>query len=154
MRSSVPAALDYLVQQVRLLPECAPPVTVEDGWPATRHTADLVTIGINPEGEDTTIATDYAMLSGEEHETVDVPSLVSCHAAGENAASRARIKAYTILGAIQDLVQRDRTLGGAIVPGTQARLHRVAMEPTWQATQAGEGRWCDLRFWISWQHRG
>jgi hypothetical protein len=154
MGSSVPAALDWLVAQARLLDECAPPVVVQDGWPAVRSD-QLVVIGINPEEDDAESVGVYAELdAAREYESVQVPNIIAVRHAGTAATSSARAAAFAIFDAIKDLVRMDRRLGGAVVPGLPARVARWSISQTADVRKAGEGRVCEIRFAITWQHRG
>lgn len=153
MASSVPAALDYLVAQIATLPQAQPPVVVSDGWPAQRGD-DGIVIGINPEGDEAGIAGAYAELSGQEYEEVEVPCILWSHRSGTNAASAARAAAFALFDAVRALVKSDRRFGGAIRPGMPARVSTWSVAQTSAATQAGEGRVCEIRFVVTWQHRG
>lgn len=154
MASSLPAALDWLVAQTRALPEMAPPVVVEDGWPV-RRSDQMVVYGITPEEEDAEQEGAYAELAATmEYETVEVPSIIAVRMAGGNAASAARARAFALFDAIKELVRDDRRLGGAVRPGMPARISRWSVSQTADAQQAGEGRVCEIRFSLSWQHRG
>lgn len=150
--SSVPGALDYLVAQIRALPQCQPPVVVSDGWPASRGDA-MVVIGVNPEEDDAGITADWAEISGQEYEAVEMPCIVVVRRAGGTAVKQARDDAFVIFDAIRDLVRSDRRFAGAIVPGLPARVSRWAVSQTAEARQAGEGRKCEIRFVVTWQHR-
>jgi hypothetical protein len=153
MSSSIPAALDYLVTQVRALPEAAAPVVVSDGWPVQRGDA-MVAIGITPDDDESGVIVAYAELSRQETETVELPCIVAVRRAGSGAASAARAAAFGIYDAVRDLVQSDRRLGGAVVPGLPARISAYQMSQTAEPREAGDGRWCEVRFTVAWQHRG
>lgn len=153
MASSIPAALDYLVTQVRALPAAAAPVVVSDGWPTQRGDA-LVAIGITPEDDESGVTVAYAELSQLETETVSLPCIIAVRRAGNGAASAARAAAFGIYDAIRDLIKADRRLGGAVTTGLPARIASYQMNQTSEARQAGGGRWCEIRFTIAWQHRG
>lgn len=153
MASSFPAALDYLVEAIRELPEVAPPVVVEDGWPVARSD-QMIVLGINPEEDDSEATASYGDLQGTEHESVEVPSIIAVRMVGADAASAARVRAFALYDAIRDLVRSDRTLGGAVRPGFKARIVRYSMAQTAEPRQAGEGRWCEIRWVLAWQHRG
>lgn len=154
MGSSVPAALDWLVAQIGLLEECAPPVVVQDGWPGARSD-QLVVVGINPEEDDAESVGVYAELdSAREYESVEVPSIIAVRRAGATATSAARAAAFVIFDAVRDLIRQDRRLGGAITPGLPARVARWSISQTADVRQAGEGRVCEIRWTLTWQHRG
>lgn len=152
MASSIPPALDYLVAQVRALPAMAD-VKVSDGWPGERGDS-MVVIGINPDDDESGVVANYAELSGLETEEVDVPCMVWARRVGDQAASRARVDAFALLDAIRDLIRSDRRLGGNVRPGLPARVSGWTMAQTSAASPAGEGRGCEIRFVVSWQHRG
>lgn len=151
MSSSLPAALDYLYTQMRQLPECQPPVVVGDAWPPKG--AAQVAIGITPEENESDVEATYAELSGQEYEEPDVPCLISVHKLGANQKA-ARDAAFTIYNAVVALIRGDRRLGGAIRPGLPARISRFRLYQTAAATEAGEGRVCEIRFVLTWRHRG
>lgn len=153
MASSIPAALDYLVAQVRALPEAQPPVAVADGWPTTRSDTEIV-IGIDADDGDTEVTGSYAQLSREEYEDVEVPCEIAVRRAGSAASSQARTAAFALLDAVRTLVASDRRFDGAVRPGLPARVVRWTMHQTDNAEQAGEGRTCVIRFTIGWRHRG
>src|SRR5690606_17483536 len=153
MASSLPDALDYLVAQIRALPQAQPPVVVSDGWPAQRGDNGIV-IGVNPEGDETGIAGSYTELSGEEYEDVEVPCILWARRAGTDAASAARRAAFALFDAVRDLVKADRRFGGAIRPGMPAQVATWTVAQTSSVTQAGEGRVCEIRFVVAWRHRG
>lgn len=152
MSSSTPAALDYLVSQIRALPEAQAPVVVSDGWPP--RSDQLVVIGITPEEDDQEATGGYAELDRiTEYETVEVPSLIAVRMAGTDSMKAARDRAFLIFDAIRTLVRADRRLGGAVVPGLPARISRWAVSQTADAQQAGEGRVCEIQWVVTWQHR-
>ncbi|MEU8264478.1 hypothetical protein AB0C02_28130 [Micromonospora sp. NPDC048999] len=154
MSSSVPAALDYLAREIRALgPVKAAKVPVSDGWPNKRGDR-LIALGVVPEDEDSSVLVSYAELSREEYESVEVPCIVVARCGGANAAADARRQAYELFDAIAELVRRDRRLGDAVKPGLPARIVRAAMSQTSDVRQAGEGRVCEIRFALTWQHRG
>lgn len=153
MASSFPAALDYLVTEIRELPEAAAPVVVEDGWPVARSD-QMIVLGINPEEDDSESTASYGDLQGTEHESVEVPSIIAVRMGGTNAASSARARAFALYDAIRALVRSDRTLGGAVRPGFKARIVRYTVSQTADVRQAGEGRVCEIRWVLAWQHRG
>lgn len=152
MGSSVPAALDYLADRIHALP-AVKGTPVSDGWPAQRGDR-LIAIGVTPEEDDSGILARYAELSREEYESVEVPSIVIVRCGGAGAAKKARQEAFRLFDAIRTLIREDRRLGGAIVPGTPARVARWAMDQTANARQAGEGRTCEIRWTLTWEHRG
>lgn len=153
MASSIPAAMDYLHTQVRALPETAAPVVVSDGWPASRGD-EFVALGITPEEDDSGVTVAYAELSDAEHEDVEVPCIIAARRSGTDAASAARAAAFGIYDAVRGLVAADRRLGGAVRPGLPARVLRYQMSQTAEPREAGDGRWCEIRFTVGWQHRG
>lgn len=153
MASSIPAAVDYLVAQVRSLPEAAAPVAVSDGWPTQRGDG-LVAIGITPEDDESGVTIAYAELSRQEYESVELPCIVAVRRTGTGAASAARVAAFGIYDAIRDLIEGDRRLGGAVRTGLPARIASYQMNQTSEPREAGDGRWCEIRFTIAWQHRG
>lgn len=153
MSSSTPAALDYLVSQIRALPEALAPVVVSDGWPPARSD-QLVVIGITPEEDDQEATGGYAELDRTaEYETIEVPSLIAVRMAGADAMKSARDRAFAIFDAIRTLVRADRRLGGAVAPGLPARISRWTISQTADAQQAGEGRVCEIQWVLTWQHR-
>lgn len=146
-QSSIPAAIDYLVQQVRALPECAAPCSVHDGFPtATGNPA--VAIGVVPHVDGNTASeVVHAQLGGDmEYETYNVPCVVSAwFGGGDEAAKPARDAAFTVYNAIVTLVRTDRTLGGALHSGW-ALVTQTAVTQASNAEQAGEGRSCAIAF--------
>lgn len=157
MSSSIPAALDWLVPGIRALDEVGDMrAVVADGWPAERGDT-LIAIGVTPEEDESGITATYAELSRMEVEDVEVPCIIAVRRVRSDpsaGASVARTDAYALLDAIRDLVAGDRRLGGAVRPGLPARIGRWQMSQTSDARQAGEGRVCEIRWVISWQHRG
>lgn len=154
MASSVPAVLDFLVAKIRDLPQLeqlAPQVC--DDW-ADRRGDVLVVVGGTPDNDEHTLATSYAQLSGERHEDVTITSTIWVRRVGDQASSRARRDAYAIFDAIDAFIRGDDTFSGAITPGMPAQIGDVRMRPTPNAATAGEGRVCDLRWELKWQHRG
>ena len=152
--SSIPAVIDYLVQQIVALPECAAPCTVHDGFPvATGNPA--VAIGVVPH-EDGNTPNDvvHAQLGAQmEWETYNVPCVVSAWVGGGDEASKpARDAAFRVYDAIVTLVRADRTLGGNLHSGaaivTQTRVDQAA-----SAEQAGEGRSCAIAFVVNCKNR-
>lgn len=158
MASSLPAALDYLVEQIPLLDAVqAMNAQVHDGWP-TGRSDQMIVIGITPDEDDTGVSTAYAELSGLEYEEVILPSTLVVRRAGRHngrtAMSAARFDAFRLLDAIRELLVDDRRLGGAVVPGLPARMSTWRMIQTDTPQQAGEGRTCQIDFNFAWTHRG
>lgn len=155
MSSSVPAALDYLAGRVAELDAVRQMrAVVSDGWPATRSD-QMIVIGVTPDGDDVGVTVGWADLSrGQDHEDVLVPGVVAVRRAGRDAASRARADASALMDAIRELIWSDRRLGGAIEPGMPARIVRADLSQTSAAGPAGEGRTCEIRWTLTWQHRG
>jgi len=150
--SSIPAALAFLEDQIRELQAVkAAQAEVSDGWPANRRDA-MVVLALNPDQDTTGVSWEYASLGGE-HEQVAMPCAIVVKRSGPKAGRAAREVAFAILDAIRDLVKQDRTLGGAICPGREARVVRAVMAPTSRAKQAGEGRVVEINWWVEWQHR-
>lgn len=153
MASSLPPALDYLVVAVRDLDAVIPPTVVEDGWPAARSD-QMIVLGITPEEDDSEVSGAYAELDrGSEYEDVEVPSIIAVRMAGSDAAKAARDRAFELFDAVRDLIRADRRLGGAVRPGLPARIVRWSVSQTADARQAGEGRVCEIRWVLGWQHR-
>jgi hypothetical protein len=148
--SSVPTGVDWLVAQITA---AAPDVLVADGWPVGRKD-DVIAVGITPDGDETGVSATYAQLSGLEEENVLLPSVVSVRRSGDNAASRSRAAAVALIDVIRGVVNADRRLGGAVVPGLPARVSGWRLAQTSSARPAGEGRTCEIIVMISWQHRG
>jgi hypothetical protein len=152
--SSIPAAIDYLVTQVRALPECAAPVTVHDGFPVdTGQTA--VAIGVVPHEEgDTENEVVYAQLGANmEWEEYDVPCIITAWIGGsEEATKQARDAAFTIFDAVVTKVRADRSLGGAL-HSAPALVTGIRVEQTFTPTQAGEGRTCAISFKVRCKNR-
>lgn len=154
MSSSIPGALDYLAEETRGLAAVqSGKVPVSDGWP-TQRADQIIAFGVVPEDDDTGISIGYAELSREEYENVEVPSIIVVRSGSSTAAADARRQAYVLFDALNDLIRADRRLGGAVNPGLPARIARAAVSQTADARQAGEGRVCEIRFVIAWQHRG
>lgn len=154
MASSLPAAMDYLAEQVRALPAVtAAGAVVSDGWPASRGDV-MVALGITPEADDAGVAVAYAELSGQQTEDVEVPCIVAARSVGAGAARAARAAAFALFDAVDGLIRADRRLGGALTPGLPARVVRYQMSQTAEPREAGDGRWCEIRFTVGWQHRG
>lgn len=154
MASSLPAALEWLVDRVgslEVVRELRP--AVSDGWPAVRDDL-LIALGVTPEEDDAGVLGSYAELSREEYETVELPAIVVARRAGSTASRDARRDAFAMFDAIRGLVGGDRRFGGAIRPGLPARVARWSMTQTADVRQAGEGRVCEIRFVLTWQHRG
>lgn len=151
MASSVPAAVDWLVANIRSAVPAG--VVVSDGWPDQRSD-DLITVGITPDGDETGVSADYAQLSGLDEENVDVVSLVSVRRVGDDAQAAARAAAVGLLDTIRGVVKADRRLGGAVRPGLPARVSGWRLTQTDTAKEAGEGRTCRIVVTVSWQHRG
>lgn len=153
MASSIPDALDHLVQQIAALPEAAPPVVVSDGWPAERGDA-VVAVGINPEEEDSSATVTYSQLDGMDVESVEIPSIIAVRRTGSDAASRARTAAFALYDVVRELIRTDRRLGGAVKTGMPVRISRFRMSQTAEPREAGDGRWCEIRWTLAWEHRG
>jgi hypothetical protein len=151
MPSSVPAAVDWLVTQIRA--SAADNVVVADGWPTTRGD-DVIAVGITPDGDEVGVTATYAQLSGLEQEDVVLPSVVSVRRAGQGAASASRAAAVALVDLVRGVVANDRRLGGAVRPGLPARVSGWRLAQTSEPRQAGEGRTCLIVVTISWQHRG
>jgi hypothetical protein len=151
MASSIPGALDYLVTMATTAVNGN--ATVSDGWPIQRSDA-LVAIGITPEDDDAPVVGSYAELSRDEYEDVEVPCIIAVRKAGTAAASAARTAAFALLDAIRAALKTDRRLNGAVVPGLPARVARYEVSQTAEPKEAGEARWCEIRFTVAWQHRG
>lgn len=152
--SSIPAAIDYLVATVRLLPECGPPVTVHDGFPAgTGNPA--VAIGVVPHEDGVTARESiHAQLGAQaEYETFNIPVIIeSWVGGGEEAMKPARDAAFRIFDAINTAVRADRTLGGALHGGA-AILTSTRVDQTATAEAAGEGRACSVMFLVNCKNR-
>lgn len=151
MASSVPAAVDWLVANIRAA--VASTVVVSDGWPDQRGD-DLITVGITPDEDEAGVVATWAQLSGLDEEAVELPSLISVRRVGEGAQSRARLAAFDLLDQVRAVVAGDRRLGGAVVPGLPARVSGWRIVQTSNAREAGEGRQCRIVVTISWTHRG
>lgn len=145
--SSIPAAIDYLVTTIRLLPECAAPVIVEDGWP-TRSAPKGVAVGVIPGDGVTDDEVAHAQLGAQmEFERYEIPCIVWAHVGGD-VAKTARDEAFVIFNAIITKVRTNpdgRTLGGALNSGA-AIVHNVRVEQTDEAIAAGDGRRCVIKF--------
>lgn len=152
--SSIPAAIDYLVSTVRALPECAPPVSVHDGFPAgTGNPA--VAIGVVPNEDGVTARESvHAQLGAQaEYETFSIPvAIESWIGGGEEAMKPARDAAFTIFNAINTAVRADRTLGG-VLHGGAAILTSTRVDQTVTADAAGEGRSCSVMFLVQCKNR-
>lgn len=153
MSSSFPAAMDYVVAQTRSLPDAAAPVVVEDGWPLQRSD-EMIVWGINPEEDDSEMTGSYSDLERtSELEAVEVPSIIAVRRSGTDAVSAARARAFALFDAVRELVRSDRRFGGAIRTGMPARVVRWTVSQTAEPREAGEGRWCQIRFVVGWEHR-
>jgi hypothetical protein len=152
--SSIPAAIDYLVAQTRLLPECAAPVTVHDGWPVgTGNSA--VAIGVVPHVDGSTPdEVVHGQLGAQmEREYYDIPCVISTWVGGgEEAVKASRDQAFTIYNAIISKVRQDRTLGGALHSGW-AIVTGMHMDQTVTPQEAGEGRTCSISFVVRCENR-
>lgn len=155
MSSSIPAAMEWLYDNIRELPAVQErKVAVNDGWPTLRGD-QLIALGVTPEEEDSGAETRWAELTRDEYENVEVPNIVYVRRVGKDASKFARQEAFALLDAIRDLVKTDRgTLGGAILKGMGARVVRYGVSMTAEPKQAGEGRICEIQFIVGWQHRG
>nr|MDT0660863.1 hypothetical protein [Micromonospora sp. DSM 115978] len=154
MASSLPAALTWLHQQIGGLDVIAgpPPAVVSDGWPLSRGDR-MVALGITPEGDEQGVTVTYAELSRQEVETVTVRSVIACRRVGAGAAPAARADAFAIFDAIRGLVRADRRLGGAVEPGLPAQISDYTVDQTSEPKPAGDGRWCEIRWTLTWRHR-
>lgn len=144
--SSIPAAIDYLVAQARLLPECADPVTVHDGYPAGPGER-YVAIGVVPhEDGDTEDDVVHGQLGAQmERETYVIPcEFVAWVGGAEEAAKTARDQAFAMFNAFVTRVRQDRTLGLALHSGA-ALVTGVRVEQTVMPQVAGLGRGCAIR---------
>lgn len=152
--SSINTAIDYLVQQIRALPECAAPCSVHDGFPAgTGNPA--VAIGVVPHEDGNTAAeVVHAQLGAQmEWETYNIPCVVSSWVGGgEDAMKPARDAAFTVYNAIVTLVRADRTLG-SLLRGGAAIVTQTRVDQTVTADQAGEGRSCAIAFLVQCKNR-
>lgn len=149
--SSIPAAIDYLVSTIRQLPECAEPVIVEDGWP-TRSAPKGVAIGVIPGDDTTDDEVAHAQLGAQmEWEQYEIPGIVWAHVGGSDAKP-ARDQAFAIFNAIITKIRQDRTLGGALHSGA-AVVHNVRIPQTGNATEAGDGRMCEIHFSVGCKNR-
>lgn len=147
----MPAGVDWLVANIRAA--VADTVVVSDGWPDQRGDT-VIAVGITPDDDETGVTATYAQLSGLEEENVLLPSTISARRAGNNAASLSRTAAVGLLDVVRGVVNADRRLGGAVVPGLPARVSGWRLAQTSSARPAGEGRTCQIIVMISWQHRG
>lgn len=150
--SSIPAVIDYLVTEIRALPECKAPCSVHDGFPVgTGNPA--VAIGVVPHEDGVTAAeVVHAQLGAQmEWETYNVPIVVSAYVGGSDAKP-ARDKAFTVYNAIVTLVRADRTLGG-LLHGGAAIVTSTRVDQTTAAEQAGEGRACAVAFLVQCKNR-
>jgi hypothetical protein len=146
--SSIPAAITWLVAQVAALSECAAPVVVSDGIPVER--ADqCVVIGIAPDDDETGLEPIHAELGTQtQWEIYTIPCVLWARVGGTDMAA-ARTAAFTLLDAIDSLVRTTtgRTLGGALRSGS-AILTPVRISQTDTASEAGDGRVCEIRFGV------
>lgn len=152
--SSIPAAIDYLVATARLLPECAAPVIVEDGWPTRRSNTGLA-IGVIPGDDTVDDEVVHAQLGAQmEREIYEIPCIIWARVGGANAKT-ARDAAFTVFNAFVTMVRVNpagRTLGGALNSGF-AMVHNVRIVQTGTATEAGEGRQCEVIFSVRAENR-
>ncbi len=153
MGSSVPAALAYLMDTVPgKLPDVKPKPVVSRGFAVGRSNT-LVIIGGTPDGDAFNAAGGSSDLSGQEHEDVAIVSTIWVRRVGKDMEIRALTDALDILDRIRELVRQDRWLGGAIVTGREARITRWDITETRTPKEAGQGRECEIRFTLAWQHR-
>jgi hypothetical protein len=157
--TTVPDAIDYLLNMIAALPECAPPVAVLDGFPGEISGLDtIVTVGgeMNPTATGTM---SWAALGGpvparDERYTIDVG--VWCWVGGSNnvddleslsdAQKTARDNAFTIVRAIEKAVRNDPTFGGLFGTGWSSVLDTFHVDQTNADTDPTQGRVCDVHF--------
>jgi hypothetical protein len=153
--TSVPGVIDYLVTQIRGLPECQAPVRVSDGWPAVRGDRGIA-IGITPDDEEITNEVAHAQLGAQlEYEMPSVPCEIwTWEVRGDPDASTkaARDAAAVLFNAFLTEVRRDRTCGNRIHSGA-ALITGVRWIQTSDASAAGAGRGCEVRFVVTWKNR-
>lgn len=155
--SSIPAAIDWLVANIRALPECAAPVTVHDGWPVGSAQTG-VAIGVRPvqqEGSTRSEQTFAQLGANMEWEEYDIPIQVAAYVGGaEEAAKTARDAAFVIYNAVLNLIRTTagRTLGGAL-KSNHAQIVNFDLDQTASPEEAGEGRVCTLSFYVRGKNR-
>ncbi|MGH3679090.1 MAG: hypothetical protein ACRDT2_02005 [Natronosporangium sp.] len=151
--SSVPAAMSYLHEQIKLLPACAAPVVVNLGFPAQRAET-WVSIGVEPDDDETEtelIRADLGANSDRENPVVPCVIRVRSRLSDPNAATAQAVEdAFTIFDAVAAFVRKDQQLGGNVTG--DARIPEYRMRLTNTQGQAGEGRVCRIYFTITWSN--
>ncbi|MFG3702384.1 hypothetical protein ACGF5C_31555 [Micromonospora sp. NPDC047620] len=145
--SAIPAAIDYLVETARALPEAAEPVRVFDGWPDARADTAMV-IGVTPDDPSTEDGVTHGNLGAQtQWEDFTIPCIIWAHRAGGEAMGEARRAAFALLDALDTHLRTPtgRTLGGALKSGT-AIATNVVIRQTGSAEEAGDGRACEISF--------
>lgn len=145
--STIPAAIDYLFTTITAMPECQSPVVVCDGWPDQRADVGVV-IGITPDDPATEDETSYADLGAQTMwELYQIPCIIWARkVGGDRPMKDARDAAFAILNAVDTHLRvPGATLGGVLKSGT-AYVGNVLVHQTASATEAGEGRMCEIRF--------
>lgn len=153
MASSVPAAVDYLVAAIGTL-ELPEGTLVSDGWPTARAESGIA-VGITPDDDTVDLTVSYDGLNAAtDEEQVELWLFLWARRVGDGMASRARRDVVAMADQVRELIRSDRRLGGAIVPGTPARVARWSLEQTSTPQQAGEGRTASVSMVLTWSHRG
>lgn len=152
--SSIPAAIDWLVDEARAMPECAAPVTVHDGFPTgTGPTAFAIGVRPHEDGDTEDEVVEGQLGAGMEWEQYEIPCIISAWiGGGEESTKPARDAAFTVFNAFVTRVRLDRTLGSAL-HSAYAIVTGIRVEQTFTPAQAGEGRTCSIAFNVRCKNR-
>lgn len=123
MAHIVPATIAGLVALLRADPAVGDGVQVDHGPPRyTRDVPDGIVVGASA-GADTTVSGGTTHRLGPREETAEL--LVSLEsstgASDDDALIRCELRAYELLDVLHAALERDRTLGGAVMTAAVAR---------------------------------
>jgi hypothetical protein len=149
--SSIPAAIDWLVTNARQLAALAAPAAVYDGWPDGRADTALV-VGVTPDDAETGNSPVWAQVGAQTTwEQVAIPCVIWAYAGGSSMQA-ARNAAFGVMNALDGMLRTDPTLGGAVRSGA-ALLTNVRVMQTGDASEAGDGRTCEIRCEVVYKSR-
>jgi hypothetical protein len=150
--SSFPAAVDWLVANLRTAVQAAvPTAVVSDGWP-TEAAHDEVVVGITPRDDESEGDHEWVAIGQNKvDEEYDLPIEITSWRGG-SSQKLARDACKVLLDAAVTKIRSDLSLGGAVSP-YPVRFGRFTWVPTREAGEAGDGRRQSVLFNLHIQNR-
>lgn len=122
--TAIPAALDGLLDLVQTVFPEGSEVQIVDGQPVAAHLeADVICVGWSPEELAVRATEEIADLGRGDRESFEITNLVSAWR-GDEDPKVVRDRCFELVGTLRSEIQRDHTLGGAVM---SARLSVAAV---------------------------